>query len=431
MTGHHPTTKWSYEMNNIQPVATSTGPEDAVLDELEVAQPRTVTINGVSIQFPGKPVRSLANVCKILEMDSRCRGEIRYNSFRNVIEYRGEPIKDANVTEIIIWMDDIYQIKAGKDTAFMAVEYTAQANEYHPLREYLNGLEWDGAPRVDTWLGDYMGVNDTGLVRVMARKFLVSMVARAHAELPLGEKVDTTLVLVGGQGTGKSTALAELVGRQWFSDTALDLGNPDKSMERIQGVWLYEFAELDSIRGKEATRVKSFLTGVIDKFRPAYGRFDKHFARNVVFAGTTNNEDGGFLNDPTGSRRFWPVMVGSIDLEGLKAARGQLWAEAMTLWSAGEDWWLDESEADLLKSNNEDFATADVWTESIVSYLDGPPRIFSASVAEVLSSAIDMDKDKRGPRHMSRVASILTELGWTQKRTLIDGRKVRRWHRPE
>jgi len=412
-------------------VAAAPGPVTAVWQELDRAPDRMAQdAHGVRyVQTVGKPRKTLGNLCIILESDPRQAGQLRYNAFSNTVEYRQEQITDADLARLVVWVGNNYELHVSVDMMASAVGVISRDNEYHPLRDYLDGVrwQWDKTARANHWLTDYLGVEDTELTRVMGRKFLISMVARAYAALPTGAKVDTTLVLVGGQGAGKSTALAELVGRQWFSDTAIDLTNQKDAMTAIQGVWLYEFAELDSIKGKEATRVKSFLTAVVDKFRPAYGRFDVRHARNVVFAGTTNNEDGGFLNDPTGSRRFWPVKVGAIDIQGLAAVRDQLWAEAKTLYDDGHIWWLDQAEAELLEGNNSQYVQDDVWTDKVSGYLLGKQTV---GTLELLTDCLGFDVDRTHSGHQRRIGAILTGLGWSQKRTREDGKQARLWCRP-
>ena len=283
---------------------------------------------------------------------------------------------------------------------------------------------------MDGWLSNYLGVDDSPLTRAMGAKFLISMVARAWAELPDGVKVDTTLVLIGKQGARKSTALATLAGRDWFSDSPLDLRNPKDAMAQLRGVWLYEFAELDSIRPREVTTVKAFLSAMVDKYRPAYGRNSSHHARSVVFCGTTNAESGAFLTDPTGSRRFWPVEIGTIDLEALERDRDQLWGEAVAMYRAGAQWWIEGEQAEQLADYSERFQQFDAWADIIDAWAKGPPRIKEATPAEVLSEALDIPKGQQTKGHQMRIAGALSALGWVRHRARRDGRRITVWAPP-
>ena len=205
-----------------------------------------------------------------------------------------------------------------KHNVVAAIRIVADRNAFHPVREYLEGLSWDGVPRVDRWLEDYVSVRPTsgehaGLVRSVARKWLVSCVARA---MQPGCKVDTMLILEGRQGIGKSRA------------------------------------ELDALLRRETSTVKAFVSRSIDRFRVPYGRVPEDVPRSVVFAGTVNH--GSYLSDTTGNRRYWVVRCeGTLDVDGLRATRDALWAEATLLYKAGEPWHLGAGEDALMDDETE------------------------------------------------------------------------------
>ena len=153
-----------------------------------------------------------------------------------------------------------------------------------------------------------------GLVRSVARKWLVSCVARA---MQPGCKVDTMLILEGRQGIGKSRALAALAGERFFSDAAIDFASKD-ACQTIQGVWIFELAELDALLRRGTSTVKAFVSRSIDRFRVPYGRVPEDVPRSVVFAGTVNH--GSYLSDTTGNRRYWVVRCeGRLDVESRNA----------------------------------------------------------------------------------------------------------------
>ena len=411
--------------------------EGAVWDELERAADKYARgpdggIDRSVVVSIGRPKASIDNIATVLEMDSRWRASVRFNRFRNVIEVHGEPLSDRKEIEILRWLDQVYMLNATPANVHNGVVGASGACEYHPLQDYLHSVRaaWDGQPRAGTWLADYLGAASTPLVEAMAKRFLVSCVARAFAELPTGAKVDTTLILVGKQGARKSSALAALIGREWFSDSPIDLRNPKEAMSQLGGVWLHEFAELDSISPRDITTVKAFLTAQVDKYRPAYGRNTVEIARQCVFAGTTNNEGGDFLRDPTGSRRFWPVQVEAVDIEGLEAARDQLWGEAVAMYQAGVAWWLTEQEATELADHNLQYQSSDPWAGPVVKYLEGPPRIHECTISDLLTHAVGVDLDKQHKGQQMRIGGIMTEIGWDKKRGRRDGMTVRLWKRP-
>jgi len=413
------------------------GCQGAVWDQLERAKdkygkdPQTGAINYNVIVAPGRPKASVDNVSTILEMDTRWRGKVRYNAFRDLIEVEGKPLSDRWEIGLLRWLDRVYMMNAPPAVVSNGVIGASLSAEHHPLREYLSGTRrtWDGEQRAVEWMSTYLGVEDTPLTRAMGTKFLVSMVARAFAELPRGVKCDTTLILIGRQGARKSTAFATLAGPQWFSDSPLDLGNKD-AMSTLHGVWLYEFAELDAIRPREVTQVKAFLSAPVDKYRAAYARNTGHHARSVVFCGTTNAETGAFLTDPTGSRRFWPVEVGAIDLEGLAEDRDQLWGEAMALHQAGTLWWMDEDEAQALSGYSERYQQYDSWSDLIGDWLRSTGKT-EASPSEILTDGLEIPKGQQTKSHQMRIAGAMAVLGWCRSRTTRKGRRVTLWREPE
>ncbi len=221
------------------------------------------------------------------------------------------------------------------------------AKPVQPVREMIRALSaWDGRPRLDTWLRDYFGVEDTPLHRAYARKFMISLIARGHAMPGNPVKCDTVLVITGAQGLHKSEFFACLAGyEELFTDHVGDIGGKE-AQENIGGRWICEFAEGDVVTKTDRKLLKGFMSRRVDKYRPPYGRNVQSFPRACVFVMPTNEEE--VLNDPTGSRRYWPVKAERrAPLERLKVERGQLLAEARAAYEEGEPWWLTEDEEEL------------------------------------------------------------------------------------
>ena len=215
----------------------------------------------------------------------------------------------------------------------------ADAHRIHPVRDYLTSLKWDGIERLDMWLVDFLGAEDTLYVRAIGRRWLISAVARA---IKPGVKADHMLVLEGPQGILKSSALATLChDDSWFLEDLRDIHGKDALMQ-FGGKWLVEIAELQSFRGADNSRLKAFISTRTDNYRPPYARVGQDFPRSVVLAGSVNEDQ--YLKDATGGRRFWCFACGTIDIDGLAEARDQLWAEAAAAYAAKENWWLDNSE---------------------------------------------------------------------------------------
>lgn len=206
----------------------------------------------------------------------------------------------------------------------------ARREQRHPVREYLNRLQWDGVPRVRGWLSRYLGAGETPLHAEFGRLWLVAAVRRVRRP---GCKFDNMLVLEGAQGAGKSTALKILAG-EWFEESVRLSAEPKELVEQTRGKWLIEVPELSGMAAREVEHVKALITRTEDTARLAYARTATTVARQFILAATTN--DSHYLRDTTGNRRFWPVKVGSLDLVALAADRDQLWAEAAAIEARGE-----------------------------------------------------------------------------------------------
>lgn len=238
------------------------------------------------------------------------------------------------------YLDDIYGIKAPRVIADAFSEYI-NTHRRNLLVEWLDTLEWDGTPRIDTLLIDFFGVNDNVYTRTAMRRTLVGAVARA---VEPGCKHDTMLVISGAQGIGKSQFWAKL-GKEYFSDSLYSM-NDKAASEQIQGKWIIESGELAGMRKSEENDIKAFLSKQVDTYRPAYGTRVLDQPRRCILVGTTNETN--FLRDATGSRRFWPVDAPTNAdtkykvMEDLDDMVDQIWAEAAHLYATGEVHYIPE-----------------------------------------------------------------------------------------
>lgn len=281
----------------------------------------------------------LSNVYQILAHRPEWRGVVAYDEFALcVVKRRPPPFAGGGEGEWdstddsrgAMWLQREYSFTPSSAVVAEAVEVLARANAWHPVRAWLRSLEWDGEARLTTWLSKYLGVELTKYTARVAKWWLMGAVKRV---LQPGCKFDYCLVLEGPQGKGKSTALA-IIGGDWFGDTDLDLAHKD-SMSALRGKLVYEIAELGALARSEEKRQKSFLSRRIDEYRPVYGRREIKAPRQLVFGGSTNEFE--WNKDPTGGRRFWPVMcAGEFDLDGLRDVRDQLFAEALLCVEAGQ-----------------------------------------------------------------------------------------------
>lgn len=302
----------------------------------------------MDVDGKGNYMATIHNAKMILSHDPLLKGKIRKNEFTKKYrvfgalpwntDERERDWEDNDDSGLRYYIEKVYQIK-GKANIEDAWGLVANENRYHPVRDYLESLVWDGVPRVETLFIEFMGAEDNAYTRAVSRIALTAAVARIFAP---GIKYDNVVVLVGPQGCGKSTILKKL-GRDWFSDTLTTMQGKE-AYEQIQGFWIIEIGELAAMKRYEVETVKQFTSKSEDSYRAAYGHHVETHKRQCVFFGTTNTYD--FLKDMTGNRRFFPV-----DVHPEKAAKDvwndldaktvdQIWAEAVSLFRNGEKFYL-------------------------------------------------------------------------------------------
>lgn len=292
---------------------------------------------------------NITNAVLILKHHPALQG-IRFNELSGAIEVQGglpwrRPNKywrDADDAQLYGWVADQYGVQFPENKFTKALAIVTDQRRFNPLKDYIRGLpDWDGVPRVDTLLVDYLGAEDSAYTRAVTRKTLIGAIQRV---LEPGCKFDTVLVLDGKPGIGKSTLLRKLGGK-WFSDSLSLADTRDKTAaEKLQGVWIMEIGEMQGTRKADIDVMKGFLSRQVDEYRAAYGRVVERHPRTAIICGTTNSTTG-FLRDTTGNRRFWPVTVeggGRLSVwEITEETRAQIWAEAMAYTAEGETSYLD------------------------------------------------------------------------------------------
>lgn len=299
----------------------------------------------LKVNKDGSLANTIDNIVIILGHDPELAGRLKYDEMAHSIisagslPWRKEPGAwvDADDAALRYYLEKRYGLSS-KDRIFDAVNVTAMAHKFHPVRDYLNSCSWDGTPRVERLLVEYLGAEDSAYVRAVTKKTLVAAVARVFNP---GCKFDYMLTLRGRQGLGKS-AIVRKLGGEWFSDSFSAVQGKD-SYEQVQGVWMFEVGELAGMRKAEAETIKLYISKQVDRFRPAYGRRTQEFPRQCIFVGTTNESQ--FLRDTTGNRRFWVVdtpnkPTRSIWKDLTSDEVKQVWAEAVCIFRAGEELYL-------------------------------------------------------------------------------------------
>ncbi|HEQ59999.1 MAG TPA: hypothetical protein ENN74_00145 [Firmicutes bacterium] len=353
--------------------------------------------------------------------------ECRYDKFRNrnligaheLQEFSGDFSDHAER----ILRDEIirrFGFDPGDVNVNKAVLSLCTENRFDSLIDHIHALPpWDGTPRLDTWLTRYLGTEENAYTREAGAAWLMAAIVRAFEP---GAKFDQMLVLMGAQGVGKSTALRILAGDEFFSDAPfLHARDAREVLEVTAGVWILECAELDGIGKRDVNTLRATITRQVDTGRPAYARSPVTMPRRFVLGGTTNEDR--FLLDPAGNRRFWPVEVTRVDLEGLAAARSQLFAEALARYRAGTYSLLLGPEASALAKDAQDRRR--VVDEGFIESLEGLREGIQAWKGQwIIKTSAIYDrlgiptKDRNGamPR---KVKEAMTTLGWKPPKGVV------------
>jgi putative DNA primase/helicase len=383
--------------------------------------------------------RILGDECNVLAAFRACpdlAGLLRWNVFHNRAELarapvwrdakQGDPWTDGDDVDAQAYLQNCEIDVRNRATVADVVERISRDAAYHPVREYLAAQEWDGVARLDTWLETYLGASGPPIyVRAVGPKFLISAVARV---MEPGCQADHCLVLEGEQGTGKSSAAA-ILGAPWVADTLPDVTSKDAALQ-LDGLWIVELAELAATRGREVEHVKAFLSRRTDRYRPPYGRRAVDVPRQCVFVATTN--EAHYLKDPTGNRRYWPIRCGTINRDGLRADRNQLWAEAFARYQAGAIWYLTGAEVDAATGEQRDRVLVTELESAVAEYLDrmAAQGFAEITVADVLAAiGIDRDDYERAGRFGPAVANALVSNGWHKVGTHGRGQNRRTTYR--
>lgn len=347
-------------------------------------------------------------------------------------------ITTADGARLATWLLG-YRVKASKMSSLDALGSVAAQNPFDRVRDYLEALpKWDGVPRCRYWLRQFAGAEDSSYLQSVSKRWLISAVART---LEPGCKVDTMLVLEGPQGIRKSTLLRVLFGDEFFDDHMPPITDKD-AKQHVHGPWGIEIAELKAFKGREHEAIKAFLSLQHDRYRKPYGAGVTTELRRCVFAGTTN--DDCYLSDSTGNRRIWPVACrGAIDIDGLRAVRDQIWAEALYRYEQGEQWWLADDEIAGAEDAQEQRYEADALEDRIRVALDTgvsvgfapgglnsapgiPAMAQSVTVSEILQH-VCRDETEAKATLQQRIGHALSRLKWSRKRDPVGDRLWRYW----
>lgn len=381
---------------------------------------------------------STKNAILKLSYEDRYRGLFAWDDFASRVTVTREPpwrLTRGGPYPRAMADDDVISLKADieamgitqkKNDIGAALLVASKLHRYNPVTDYLGGLKWDGVPRlsggateegdsVQCWLAEYAGAEPSPINAAFGRRWMISAVARAFEP---GCKVDTMLILEGPQGLMKSSALralAQIGGRNYHTDSIKDTSSKD-AVQQMMGHWIVEFAELDAMNRADSEAFKGFMSRATDNVRLPYATAPEDFPRSCVFSGTVNPAGVGYLKDPTGARRFWPVKVTDIQLDRLAADRDQLWAEAVAAYRAGEQWWLTDEEEPLAREAQAARYQTDPWGPLIDNYARGKLYVTTHGIIE---DALSIPRSQQTPMTDKRIAAHLVSKGY--RRRLVAG----------
>lgn len=347
--------------------------------------------------------------------------QLSYNEFSDKMlvtrHNRTAPLEDRELTELWLAIDDEFRFRATFYFFEKVVKRLAWSQAFHPVRMYLDALQWDGVPRIDTWLQIAGGAKPSPYMSAVSAIVLIAAVRRIRHP---GCKHDEILVLESGQGLHKSSALRTLCPEQsWFSDDfPLNVG-AQQVIECTLGKWIIEASELSGMRPAQIEELKSNVSRQIDgPARMAYAHLPIERPRQFVVIGTTNS--ASYLADPTGGRRFWPVAVKQFDVKWIAAHRDQLWAEASHREARGESNRLPEHLWSEAAKHQEQRREIDPWepeirkllheSTSLHAYDDARTRVPTS----IIWDSLGIPKERRDRRGSMRISDIMQRLEFTR-----------------
>jgi len=385
----------------------------------------------------GSIINHVGNAIVVLENDPRWADHLAYDVLSREVVMRYHPADPFAPpagrldVEVATWIVHVYGLPFRVGDCAHAVADVAMRTRVDPIGDYLRALEWDGVPRLQTWLHDYLGAPDDRLRAMYGERWMVGAARRA---LSPGAQNDHVLVLQGPQGAGKTTT-TRILSRagvrtppRAMRAMPSDVRNKD-ALVAAGSAWIVEIGELDAMRKSERTAVKDYLTQTHDTFRPPYAAAEVTVPRACAFIGTTNDSD--FLQDPTGSRRFWVVPMTKLKAAELEAVADQLWAEAVYLVGQGVSGVLPEAIDRMRDAEASDYEDVHPWEEAIAVWLSAQVGV-TPTAAEVMSGALELPPQRQEAYHVSRVGTIMKRLGWVSRQVRDrGGARVRRYYKAE
>lgn len=378
---------------------------------------------------------TMHNTVRAVARPDICGARVAFDRFKDgvMIAWRGDtgwrPLKDNDYTALRVELEKRGFVKIGKEMVRDAVLSVADTEQFDSAQQWAESLEHDGRPRVDTFLTDFYSVPDSPYARAVSAYIWTALAGRA---LVPGIKADMVPVFISGQGTGKTTSV-ECLAPEESSFVEIDLDKRETDTARMmRGKLVGEIAELKGLVGKEAEAVRAWVTKRTEAWIPKYVEFECTYKRRLLMIGTGNNPE--FLDDDTGERRWLPVTVGAVDVEGIRAVRDQLWAEGVARFKANGIAWQDAQ--DLARHEHGAHKVSDVWDPIIADWLErdhiggteGEPRSASAvRMFDVMVSALGFQAPHIRRLDETRAGKCMRRLGYEKRDQRVGSRVVKAW----
>lgn len=388
----------------------------------------------------------LKHAVNYMELDGELDGLFKFNLFTEEIEFTRPPTWYPKDKTVVPWTDnDAVSLKfhlatrnkfeANTTIISEAAYIAALETPYHPLRDYLNDVKWDGVKRIETWLHDYAGVPDNEYTKIIGEKTLLAAVARIFEP---GCKFDNILVIEGAQGAGKSRLVAAL-GMDWYGDLLLDPHNKD-TVAAMRNKWIIEVSEMEFVKKAEINAMKAFLSRNVDRHRLSHRRNAEDYPRQCIFIGTINpDQGGGYLRDNTGNRRFWPVTVPEgykVKVDKMERDIDQIWAETMHLYKSGAACLHieDADLAEIAEAEANKRRPKDLWFDTIKNWLDirfenGEQRNHVKSM-EIYTDCLNGIPRNITRAEQTRITQVMKELKWRKGSYRVGNKTIAGYIRP-
>lgn len=405
----------------------------------------TATGNGVEVsgyaewpafsrrQQTGKIENTIDNAHKAVKCPAFVGIDIRFDLFRDEIMFAPagsglwQTFTDADYARLRIKMEQHGFMPIGRDLIRDVVMLVADEQPFDSATTWLNGLEWDGVPRIKSFYHTHFGTADTPYTRAVSMYMWTALAGRV---LEPGIKADMVPILVGPQGCGKSSGVEALSPDPMFF-TEISFAEKDDDLARkMRGRLLAEIGELRGLNTKELESIKAFVTRTHENWIPKYREFATQFPRRLVFIGTTNEDE--FLADKTGNRRWLPVEVSKVDVKAIKTDLLLLWAEARETFKRLGGVQFRDAER-LAASVHETYTIKDAWLETVEKWLDTSDTLTGEiprnreflRASDVLRDAIGLNPEKVSRREQMRISGVLQNCGYKASRETINGKQQR------